>query len=329
MTSTIGIANLGNTCSVATCIQCLYHACSFRDVVLSSNFGSADSLGATFQQIFQMLVENNHQRGTVSISPGAFIKNIAQKSHGLFPYGEQHDLCELLVWLLDQLHEESSTSLPSPPGLSNANALEKIVLKTMHQYQNGKYSTILSHMQGSQMSLVVCNHCGYRVTNVEPFTVITLDLPSSPTSVAKIPEMLKNYLQHEPLDDWKCDRCNNHGAKKTTRFYELPKVLCIVLKRFYMANSQHMVKSNQVVELAQALTFYPNAILSLKSDSNPLHYKLCSIGNHFGSYGGGHYTTIAINNEDWYHIDDTNVEKLEKPDTHSSNAYLLFYELAE
>jgi ubiquitin carboxyl-terminal hydrolase 4/11/15 len=50
--------------------------------------------------------------------------------------------------------------------------------------------------------------------------------------------------------------------------------------------------------------------LIFSSTTSAPTYELYAISNHFGGSYGGHYTTYAKNNGEWYEFDDTRVERL-------------------
>ena len=60
-------------------------------------------------------------------------------------------------------------------------------------------------------------------------------------------------------------------------------------------------------------------------------YKLKGFSNHMGSLNGGHYTAdcvCIVDNETWYHFDDSSFMQNTNKMINTSNAYILMYELA-
>ena len=56
-------------------------------------------------------------------------------------------------------------------------------------------------------------------------------------------------------------------------------------------------------------------------------YDLYAVSNHFGSLGGGHYTSYCFHakHDQWYEFNDSKVTKINAEDTISPHAYILFY----
>lgn len=322
---TIGIANIGNTCYVNTCIQCISHLPHLRKCILDTlNFTTTD-VGHALHELLTFL-DNNTQENLV-ITPKRLIQSINTQSSGLFPAGEQHDMCELWVWLMDKIHEECAKTFIKSPAKSK-NALEYGIQSMLFKYQNGRYSSILKCVQGSQVAMVVCNKCNYRVSNVEPFTVITLNLSTDKTN-DKLVDLLHNYFEKDHLEDWKCDKCPSKGGTRMLKFFETPKTLVIVLKRFQMNIRGEIKKINNTVTIPTMIQFHHSAIISLPRETEFMRYKLRCVANHFGSYFGGHYTALCATDSGWKHIDDNNITSFDNIDQYldtNNSGYMLFYE---
>ena len=110
-------------------------------------------------------------------------------------------------------------------------------------------------------------------------------------------------------------------AEKQIKFWSLPDVLVITLKRFDNRNRKN-----------QAIVDFPLEGLDLSKyiigyDKQSYIYNLYGICNHSGGSQGGHYTAFVKNsNNKWYHFNDTmvnevsNLAKLKGP-----QAYCFFY----
>ncbi|XP_062025492.1 ubiquitin carboxyl-terminal hydrolase 9-like [Rosa rugosa] len=139
---------------------------------------------------------------------------------------------------------------------------------------------------------------------------------------------LEAFLKEEPLgpsDMWYCPRCKEHRqATKKLDLWMLPEVLVFHLKRFsYSRYSKNKLDS--------FVTFpIHNLDLSryvMSKDGKPYIYELYAISNHYGGLGGGHYTAYAklIDENRWYHFDDSHVSPVSESDIKTSAAYVLFY----
>ncbi|KAI4343170.1 hypothetical protein MLD38_027704 [Melastoma candidum] len=140
---------------------------------------------------------------------------------------------------------------------------------------------------------------------------------------------LDAFLKEEPLgpdDMWYCPSCKEHRqATKKLDLWKLPDILVVHLKRFsysrYFKNKLNTVVNFPIHNLD--LTKY------VKSEAGHSYvYELYAISNHYGGLGGGHYTAFAklLDDDRWYHFDDSHVSPVSETDIGTSAAYLLFYQ---
>ncbi|KAJ8451081.1 hypothetical protein Cgig2_026890 [Carnegiea gigantea] len=140
---------------------------------------------------------------------------------------------------------------------------------------------------------------------------------------------LEAFLREEPLgpDDMYCPRCKEHRqATKKLDLWRLPEILVIHLKRFsysrYLKNKLDTFVSFPIRNLD--LSKY---VKSKDAYDLSYTYELYAISNHYGGLGGGHYTAYAklIDEERWYHFDDSHVSSVSESEIRTSAAYVLFY----
>ncbi|PON61141.1 Ubiquitinyl hydrolase [Trema orientale] len=140
---------------------------------------------------------------------------------------------------------------------------------------------------------------------------------------------LEAFLKEEPLgpdDMWYCPRCKEHRqATKKLDLWMLPEILVFHLKRFsysrYLKNKLDTFVNFPIHDLD--LSQYV-----ISKDGKPHVYELYAISNHYGGLGGGHYTAYAklIDENRWYHFDDSHVSPVNEADIKTSAAYVLFYQ---
>ncbi|XWS50184.1 hypothetical protein CRYUN_Cryun12cG0067200 [Craigia yunnanensis] len=139
---------------------------------------------------------------------------------------------------------------------------------------------------------------------------------------------LDAFLMEEPLgpdDMWYCPRCKEHRqAIKKLDLWMLPEIIVFHLKRFtygrYLKNKIDTYVNFPIHNLD--LSKYV-----MNKDGQSYVYELYAISNHYGGLGGGHYTAYAklIDENRWYHFDDSHVSPVNESDIKTSAAYLLFY----
>lgn len=292
-----GLENVGNTCAINSLIQCIYSIRKLREILLNQNINN--TIGFELFDIFSKFEQG------YSITPNGFVRKLIEIFQGFLIPGEQFDIGELWILLADKISEE----LNKPIHIRPVNIIEEQVLKL----NANKTSNWQNAIQGVNISITKCNTCQEDVINTDIFTVLTLDLNSN----IEIIDMMKSFFKVEDLTEWSCDKCKNKGGKKQYQLYKLPDVLCILIKRF----NNNFQKLENPINIPLDLNIYSN--------SGEHNYKLKSIGNHFGSFQTGHYTSIIYNNT-WKHIDDLNIQDISPNDFVQNNryAYILFYERA-
>ncbi|XP_011070400.1 ubiquitin carboxyl-terminal hydrolase 10 [Sesamum indicum] len=142
---------------------------------------------------------------------------------------------------------------------------------------------------------------------------------------------LDAFLKEEPLgpdDMWYCPRCKEHRqASKKLDLWRLPDVLVFHLKRFsysrWLKNKLDTFVNFPIHDLD--LSKYVKS----KDASEGSHvYELYAISNHYGGLGGGHYSAYCklIDENRWYHFDDSHVSSVNESEIKTSAAYVLFYQ---
>ncbi|KAJ4955135.1 hypothetical protein NE237_011918 [Protea cynaroides] len=137
---------------------------------------------------------------------------------------------------------------------------------------------------------------------------------------------LEAFLKEEPLgpdDMWYCPTCKEHRqATKKLDLWRLPEILVVHLKRFsysrYLKNKLDTLVNFPIHNLD--LSKY----IKTKGDGPQLHvYELYAISNHYGGLGGGHYSAYAklIDEDRWYHFDDSHVSPVNEDEIRTSAAY--------
>ncbi|KAF9587086.1 hypothetical protein IFM89_039694 [Coptis chinensis] len=142
---------------------------------------------------------------------------------------------------------------------------------------------------------------------------------------------LEAFLKEEPLgpdDMWYCPTCKEHRqAIKKLDLWRLPEILVVHLKRFsysrYLKN-----KLDTFVNFPTCDLNLEKYVKSKAAAAGSHVYKLYAISNHYGGLGGGHYSAYAklIEENRWYHFDDSYVSPISEEEIKTSAAYVLFYQ---
>ncbi|KAG2312332.1 hypothetical protein Bca52824_023889 [Brassica carinata] len=139
---------------------------------------------------------------------------------------------------------------------------------------------------------------------------------------------LDAYLAEEPLGpEWACPECKeNRQANKKLDLWKLPDILVFHLAR--------LTRSKYFSRKIDALVNFPINDLDLskyvKSENGvSCLYELYAVTNHHGGIGAGvaHFTAYAklVEDNKWYHFNDSHVSAMNESEVESSAAYVLFY----
>ncbi|KAJ9549733.1 hypothetical protein OSB04_022276 [Centaurea solstitialis] len=140
---------------------------------------------------------------------------------------------------------------------------------------------------------------------------------------------LDAFLKEEPLgpDDMYCPGCKEHRqATKKLDLWRLPDIIVFHLKRFsysrFLKNKLDTFVNFPIHNLD--LSKY---VKSKDVAGGSSVYELYAISNHYGGLGGGHYSAYAklVEEDRWYHFDDSHVTPVSEGDIRTAAAYLLFY----
>lgn len=336
-----GLENLGNTCGLNTLIQCVGHSPILRTWLLDNieklpNKSLVEALAAIIK-----LQWVDH----CTIAPHGFI-SIFFKKIPLFTPGEQHDLNELWTMMFDcigkELHSDEHHQLYkyNDNNVVVTHKYDKLIYKDMivkscdemFRYNHENACSWTDLIQGVQISQIHCKDCNFVLQNIEPWAALTIEVPCT----RKIVDSLEKYMKSVAINDWTCDQCKKQEqVSQTVRFWKLPKVLIVTLKRFeYDCVKNSMKKINNPVDIPEHIQFYESHVLGSESraimekNNGCLDYKLSSVGLHHGSANYGHYTAIGrVSDDNWVHYDDINTYecKIEKILKSNSAAYVLIY----
>ncbi|KAJ6812781.1 ubiquitin carboxyl-terminal hydrolase 9-like [Iris pallida] len=148
---------------------------------------------------------------------------------------------------------------------------------------------------------------------------------------------LEAFLKEEPLgpdDMWYCPGCKDHRqATKKLDLWRLPDILVVHLKRFsysrFLKNKLDTFVNFPILNLDLSKYVKHKAADGSAAESNL--YELYAVSNHYGGLGGGHYSAYAklVEEDSWYHFDDSHVSRVNEDAVRTSAAYVLFYRRVE
>nr|XP_047919338.1 ubiquitin carboxyl-terminal hydrolase 2 [Anser cygnoides] len=315
-----GLRNLGNTCFMNSILQCLSNTRELRDYCLqnqylrdlNNNSRMRTALMAEFAKLIQLLWTSSPND---SVSPSEFKTQIQRYAPRFVGYNQQ-DAQEFLRFLLDGLHGEVNRVLVRPR--ASADTLDHLPddeksRQMWRRYQEREDSRVSDLFVGQLKSSLTCSECGYCSTAFDPFWDLSLPIPKvrGPRCPPKPPALhwrglfggaplwLPTSLTCPPPQDLKRFSEARIRASKLTTFVNF-QLKDLDLREFASQSCNHAV------------------------------YNLYAVSNHSGTTMGGHYTAYCKSpvSGEWHSFNDSRVTPMSSSHVRSSDAYLLFYELA-
>ena len=383
----VGLTNLGNTCFMNSALQCLSNTppimqyflyTKWREELNPSNpIGFGGHIASSFGELLALLWSQEENDNVSSLSPGNGVVNsnacIAPRAFkstvgryfNQFSGYDQHDAQELLVFLLDGLHEDLNR-VKKKPYIEDEDNDENVDIfeladRSWANYLLRNRSIIVDMAQGQLRSTLTCLKCGHISVKFDPYMHLSIPVNKNSKNKCSLLDCINEFSKPELLSgdsQWRCPKCKEfRNATKTMSVWSYPPILIIHLKRFHVGNQGSRRKIDTLVEfpVETPLSLEVKRSSSVKSittsgskfgrynyndDTNiggsegsveNVMYSLYSVCNHYGSLYGGHYTAYANNcdNGRWYSYNDSTVDEIKDPASTvcSSGAYVLFFKM--
>ena len=309
---------MGNTCSINTLVQCIGHCDRLRDWLLSDEPHKHNeekgrvSISAELSRIIhEMWIDN------MSLAPVRFVKALFMCLGDSVRYGEQLDLSELWMLLVDRINTEVGRREECPM-VEGGKDIEGF-RRAWNGYNERCMSSWLRCLQGWMINRIQCCACNRTANVYEPFCCLGLDVHGSTGDMER---MFGTMFSSESIEERSCDFCNSRAAgKRRSSICMYPPVLVISFKRFETIQNGATRKLTDPIDIP----------LSIRFAGMDGSYGLCSIGNHVGSLDGGHYYAVARNPDGAWHVyDDIGIARVDDVSTitkKNRDVYMLFYEL--
>jgi ubiquitin C-terminal hydrolase len=330
-----GLANLGNTCFINSCMQILSHTYELNDFLKQETYKK--KLNNKYESALLIEWDNLRElmwKDNCIISPGKFIKTIqklaAIKKIDIFTGYAQNDLPEFLLFLIDCFHISLSREVNMTITGTTMTDTDKIAVSCFEMIKKmytKEYSEIWNMFYGVHVSQIISLETGKVLSSSpEPYFMINLSIPQHNKN-PNLYDCFDLYVEGEKLEGENAWYNETTGQKeninKKISYWSFPSILVIDLKRFNPMNPSN--KNQALVSFPLENLDLSKYVIGYKKETYV--YDLYGIANHSGSTSGGHYTAFAKNaNQKWYHFNDTNVSEVQnESELISPRAYCLFY----
>jgi ubiquitin C-terminal hydrolase len=330
-----GLANLGNTCFINSCMQILSHTYELNNFMDKNNGIYKNMLKPKYDSV--LIIEWDNLRKILwnencIVSPGKFIKTIQKlaslKNKELFTGFAQNDLPEFLVFVIDCFHSSLQREVNMTISGKCENETDELAVQCFEMVKRmyiEEYSEIWTMFYAIHVSQIIDLESGEVLSSTpEPFFMIDLPIPSNNKSPSLI-DCFDFYVEGEVLENenaWFNEKTNlKQNVKKRILFWSLPHVMVLSFKRFDYRNRKNQIFIDFPLDDLDLSKY----VIGYKKES--YIYELYGICNHGGVTQGGHYTAYVKNaNGKWYDFNDTSVEEVSVlQHLVSSRAYCLFY----
>ena len=327
-----GLANVGNTCYLNSCMQVLSHTYELNDLLNKNEYKKhlnkkVDSvLLLEWDSLRQLMWSKN-----CTIMPMAFVKAVQKvssiKGLILFTGNLQNDVQEYLLFIIDCFHNSLSREviMDIKGKIENQkDKIAKVCYEMMDKMYKKDYSEIIKLFYGIHVSVISSiDETVHHSYCPEPFSILSLSIPESNNNIT-IYDCLDLYCKKEVLEGenawYNSETKEKENVKRCIKFWSLPDILIIDLKRWNENNR----KINKIV-------YTPTENIDFSKYVNGYNaseyvYDLYGICNHSGNTMGGHYTACIKNaNNKWYECNDTVIKEINENKIITEKAYCLFY----
>jgi ubiquitin carboxyl-terminal hydrolase 8 len=333
-----GIKNIGNTCYLNSCFQLLLYTYELLDVIHNNETLEKKNIPETMVLLEWVEIKNIllHKKCTVTpLKCIAGIHRVAKlKEANLFVDGEQNDICEFLLFILDCFHVSLSRKITMEyqDYLNYMKIPHSVISEKCFQLIRNQcltdYSEILNLFYGIQLN-VIQSIDGLRIISLNPstFSIISLNIPDNilqPT----LHNCIDLYCESELLENDNAYYDDNEktyiSVLKGVIFWRLPHILIFTFNRL---KPNKRGKNNTLIHFPiQNLDMTNYVYQDDPKNLIQINYELYGIGCHFGIISTGHYTCYVKNKNKWYFCNDDTIKQVNNP-IHliNPNVYCLFY----
>lgn len=310
-----------NKCFLISILYCLIYTFKLSDLILTNNFIEKEQntiLYAYIELLNTMWSENK------LIKINKLVKFcLAHPSFEKYNLHFEEDSHEFLLQFLNIIFLSTSYKINieiTGNVMDKSDQLVKQSMNVWYEHFKLKYSN-LNIFDGMTLDYLNCKNCSYESHQFNPFLTISLNIPSTATT---LDNLLQHSFQKENVEEWKCEKCTQIGGCNTTSLWNLGDYLILHLSRFQQSNTT-ISKNKQLIQFDLDNINLTPYVSPLKNDKNNYIYSVYAINYHSGNLDSGHYWSACRTIDDnWYMFNEGNVSKISNTNLVTNNAYILF-----
>nr|XP_015198498.1 PREDICTED: inactive ubiquitin carboxyl-terminal hydrolase 50 isoform X2 [Lepisosteus oculatus] len=318
-----GLVNSGNSCYLNAALQCLSNTSPLVEYLLSDR-NRSDILklqGEVTCALVRFLsdVWSSRRESLTPVEMRAVVSNL----HPQFNSLTQQDAQELLLYLLNGLHEELKNRGDRRPVRGGGRRRDSGTAAPVR----GESSIITLLFEGQLHYLTLCMFCDHQTQTSQVFTVLSLPIPAH-VYKCSLQDCLELFFQQNTLTCNNRMFCSQCGVKQDTAVLTTlarpPEILILHLKRF---DCQGLKKKKLRTNVCFSLENLDLSPYLSASSGKRARYSLYGVVNHSGDLDVGHYTACCRNpvTQNWHKYDDAVVSEIPDYFIQSPNAYILLY----
>lgn len=335
-----GLTNLGNTCFMNSCLQCLSHTYELRELFSQSQFKKRfldDMKPCTLLKEWVDLNDLMWSENCI-ISCDRWLECVHKRAHEeeklIFTGYQQNDCSEFLMFVLDNFHENIKRgvkmTIKGTPETENDKLTIRCFERMKEMYEK-EYSEFIGIFYGIQITHIYGENNVVHSQNPEPFFIMNLSIPQEKKEFT-LEDSLMLFQEGEKLcgeNAWYNERTKTkEDVIIKTTFWTLPNILIVCLKRFnkFRKIQTPMIISNSTSPLEGDFSIKINMSCFLESENESVIYEVYGMCIHSGSLMGGHYySVIKTANGTWYVFNDQEVSEIKNPKTEIPSLYSKSY----
>ena len=304
----VGLQNVGATCYMNAALQCFSNIERLRGYFLNNKSKikkKENKLSSSLLTIFENLWEESNITYYV---PQEF-KDVISEMNPLFKGIQANDTKDLILFILETIHNELNEINNSINGNNSVNPLDyNSVLVNFSIYFRKNYNSIISNLfYGMNNSMMNCCTCRRTLHNVQCFNILIFPLEEVRKYKGYNQNMVNIYdcFDYNEKQDFmggenqiSCNYCNRmSNSINQTKIIISPNILIINLNRGRGLMYDIKLNFSEVLEIKKYI-FY---------SASPHYYELIGVVSHLdGSDMSGHFIAFCKNSENckWYKFND-------------------------